>query len=90
MRDTGMEVGSDVIVELAPEGPQRGDLADDISAALTAPSIAERDGRYDLASGSCSRIFRLLFGPATQAAIVLPSCDSGMAAPVGADPFQNY
>jgi hypothetical protein len=40
MRDAGMEVGSDVIVELAPEGPQRGDLADDISAALAANPAA--------------------------------------------------
>ena len=40
MRDTGMAVGSDVIVELAPEGPQRGDLADDISAALAANPAA--------------------------------------------------
>jgi uncharacterized protein YdeI (YjbR/CyaY-like superfamily) len=29
-----------VIVELAPEGPQRGDLADDISAALEANPAA--------------------------------------------------
>jgi hypothetical protein len=34
MSDTGTEVGTDVIVELAPEGPQRGDLAPDIAAAL--------------------------------------------------------
>jgi hypothetical protein len=40
MRQTGMAVGSDVIVELAPEGPQRGDLADDISAALEANPAA--------------------------------------------------
>jgi hypothetical protein len=41
MRDTGIAVGSKVIVELAPEGPQRGDLADDISAALeTNPAAA--------------------------------------------------
>ena len=36
MRDAGVAAGDDVIVELAPEGPQRGDLADDISAALEA------------------------------------------------------
>ena len=40
MRDTGIAAGSDVIVELAPEGPQRGDLADDISAALEATPAA--------------------------------------------------
>ena len=34
MRDTGFAVGSDVICELAPEGPQRAELADDIAAAL--------------------------------------------------------
>jgi Bacteriocin-protection, YdeI or OmpD-Associated/Domain of unknown function (DUF1905) len=36
MRDAGVAAGDDVIVELEPEGPQRGDLADDISAALEA------------------------------------------------------
>ena len=40
MRDMAMAVGSDVIVEVAPEGPQRGDLADDISAALEASPAA--------------------------------------------------
>lgn len=40
MRDTGVAVGDDVDVELAPEGPQRGDLADDISAALEANPAA--------------------------------------------------
>jgi hypothetical protein len=40
MRDTGVAVGDDVIVELAPEGPQRGDLADDIAAALEANPAA--------------------------------------------------
>jgi len=30
MRHTGIAAGSDAIVELAPEGPQRADLADDI------------------------------------------------------------
>jgi Bacteriocin-protection, YdeI or OmpD-Associated len=36
MRDTGVAVGDEVIVELEPEGPQRGDLAPDIAAALEA------------------------------------------------------
>ena len=36
MLATGISVGSDAVVELAPEGPQRGDLADDIAAALAA------------------------------------------------------
>ena len=36
MRDADVTAGSDVAVELAPEGPQRVDLADDISAALEA------------------------------------------------------
>ena len=40
MRDAGVATGTDVIVELAPEGPQRGDLADDISAALAANPAA--------------------------------------------------
>jgi hypothetical protein len=40
MRDAGVVVGDDVIVELAPEGPQRDDLADDISAALEANPAA--------------------------------------------------
>ncbi len=40
MRDRGVAVGSDVMVELAPEGPQRGDLADDISGALLASPAA--------------------------------------------------
>ena len=40
MRGAGIEVGSDTLVELAPEGPQRGDLADDISAALHANPAA--------------------------------------------------
>jgi hypothetical protein len=33
-------VGDEVAVELAPEGPQRGDLADDIAAALAASPAA--------------------------------------------------
>ncbi|HTX26146.1 MAG TPA: YdeI/OmpD-associated family protein [Streptosporangiaceae bacterium] len=36
MCHTGVMVGDDVAVELAPEGPQRDDLADDICAALAA------------------------------------------------------
>ena len=40
MRDTGMAAGDEVIIELAPEGPQRADLADDIAAALDANPAA--------------------------------------------------
>ena len=40
MRDAGVAAGDDVLVELAPEGPQRGDLGDDISAALEANPAA--------------------------------------------------
>jgi hypothetical protein len=40
MRDAGIAVGDDVVVELAPEGPQRVDLADDIAAALDANPAA--------------------------------------------------
>lgn len=40
MQGLGIAAGSEVIVELAPEGPQRGDLADDISAALAANPAA--------------------------------------------------
>jgi hypothetical protein len=40
MRDTGVEVGDEVIVELQPEGPQRQDLADDIASALEANPAA--------------------------------------------------
>jgi len=36
----GLAVGDEVTVELAPEGPQRGDLAEDISAALAANPAA--------------------------------------------------
>ena len=36
----GIIAGSDVIVELAPEGPQRGDLAEDVAAALAATPAA--------------------------------------------------
>jgi uncharacterized protein YdeI (YjbR/CyaY-like superfamily) len=40
MRDAGVVTGDEVTVELAPEGPQRGDLADDIAAALEADPAA--------------------------------------------------
>jgi hypothetical protein len=40
MGDTGFTVGAEVICELTPEGPQRGDLADDIAAALEASPAA--------------------------------------------------
>ena len=40
MRDTGAAPGDEVIAELAPEGPQRGDLASDVSAALEASPAA--------------------------------------------------
>jgi uncharacterized protein YdeI (YjbR/CyaY-like superfamily) len=40
MNGLGIAVGSDVLVELAPEGPQRADLAEDISAALAANPAA--------------------------------------------------
>jgi hypothetical protein len=36
----GVTIGDEVTVELAPEGPQRGDLADDIAAALAANPAA--------------------------------------------------
>jgi hypothetical protein len=39
-RDRSYAVGDDVVVELAPEGPQRGDLADDVAAALAASPAA--------------------------------------------------
>jgi hypothetical protein len=40
MRSMGLEDGSEVTGELAPEGQQRGDLADDIAAALAASPAA--------------------------------------------------
>jgi hypothetical protein len=40
MQHTGIAVGSQVPVELSPEGPQRGDLAEDIAAALEANPAA--------------------------------------------------
>ncbi len=36
----GVAIGDEVTVDLAPEGPQRGDLADDIAAALAASPAA--------------------------------------------------
>jgi hypothetical protein len=38
--DAGVPAGTDVAVELQPEGPQRGDLAEDIAAALAANPAA--------------------------------------------------
>jgi uncharacterized protein YdeI (YjbR/CyaY-like superfamily) len=40
MRDIGVVVGDEVLVGLAPEGPQRADLAEDIPAALAANPAA--------------------------------------------------
>jgi hypothetical protein len=40
LRDAGLTIGAEVTVELAPEGPQRDDLADDIAAALAANPAA--------------------------------------------------
>jgi hypothetical protein len=40
MRDAGVEAGTDVTVELSPEGPQRQDLAADLAAALEASPAA--------------------------------------------------
>jgi hypothetical protein len=40
MRGASVAVGDEVIVELEPEGPQRGDLAEDIAAALDANPAA--------------------------------------------------
>jgi len=40
LRGMGVAIGDDVTVELAPEGPQRGDLADDIAVALAASPAA--------------------------------------------------
>jgi len=40
LRDSGVAVGDHVTVELAPEGPQRDELADDIAAALAANPAA--------------------------------------------------
>lgn len=40
MQATGVTIGDAVTVELAPEGPQRADLADDIASALAANPAA--------------------------------------------------
>ena len=40
LRDTGVAAGDDVIVELSPEGPQRSEIAPDISAAVAASPAA--------------------------------------------------
>ena len=40
IRDACIAVGEEAIVELAPEGPQREELADDIAAALAATPAA--------------------------------------------------
>ena len=40
MRETGVDIGDEVVVELEPEGPQRGDLADDVAGALAANPAA--------------------------------------------------
>jgi len=40
LRDTGVAIGDEVAVVLAPEGPQRADLADDLAAALAADPAA--------------------------------------------------
>jgi hypothetical protein len=40
IRDAGVAVGDEAVVELAPEGPQREDLAGDIAVALAANPAA--------------------------------------------------
>ncbi|MDQ2815950.1 MAG: YdeI/OmpD-associated family protein [Actinomycetota bacterium] len=40
LQGLGVAIGDEVTIELAPEGPQRGDLADDIAAALVANPAA--------------------------------------------------
>jgi hypothetical protein len=40
VRDLGLAAGDEVAVELTPEGPQRGDLAEDVTAALAANPAA--------------------------------------------------
>jgi len=42
MRDPVIAATGDVVVELAPEGPQRGDLASDLAAALEATRPLQR------------------------------------------------
>src|SRR5260370_37505003 len=39
-QDTGAAVGDELMVERGPDGPRRGDLADDIAAALEANPAA--------------------------------------------------
>jgi hypothetical protein len=39
-RDAGRVIGREVVVKLEPEGPQRGDLAPDLAAALEADPVA--------------------------------------------------
>jgi uncharacterized protein YdeI (YjbR/CyaY-like superfamily) len=39
-RDCGVVAGSDVVVVLEPEGPQRDDLAPDLAAALAGEPVA--------------------------------------------------
>jgi hypothetical protein len=40
LRDTGLNIGDTVEVDVEPEGPQRGELADDIAEALAANAKA--------------------------------------------------
>ena len=40
VRDLGLTIGDEVAVEFTPEGPQRADLAEDVSAALAANPAA--------------------------------------------------
>jgi uncharacterized protein YdeI (YjbR/CyaY-like superfamily) len=40
MQETGVKVGDEVVVDLQPEGPQRGELADDFASALAATPAA--------------------------------------------------
>lgn len=40
LRDAGLSPGQEVLAELAPEGPQRADLAGDVAAALAASPAA--------------------------------------------------
>jgi hypothetical protein len=44
LRDAGMAADDDMIVGLAPEGPQRAELAEDIAAALAANPAAAAPG----------------------------------------------
>ncbi len=57
----GIAIGDEVMVELAPEGPQRGDLADDIAAALAANPAAGALLQGSLAA-RCSRRISLSVG----------------------------